>query len=87
MKKEHRQDKKYRIKERPRKERLSGMSVREIREEFGVAHTTATKWLAEIGEYEPDRATCGTTSELCARLSEMDPDEVPPTDDGREGSA
>lgn len=78
MKKEHRQDKSYQILDRPRKERLSSLSVSDVREEFGVAHTTATKWLSEIGEYEPDRATCGTTRELCARLSEMDPDEFPP---------
>lgn len=78
MKKEHRQDKSYRFKERPRKERLSGMSVSDVMEEFDVTNTTATKWLSEIGEYEPNRAICGTTRELCAKLSRMDPDEFPP---------
>jgi len=65
------------ILDRPRAEELRGKDADEVRDEFGVSRDTAAKWLRDVGEYDPDRARAGTTSELSARLCKMDPDEIP----------
>jgi hypothetical protein len=59
----------------PPRSELEGLSVTEIMDEYEVARTTSTRWLAARGLYEPERSTAGT-SELGRKLLEMDPDEL-----------